>query len=197
MPTAAGRHTKREMSRPTSIFGQAAAAAAAGDTATCEVCSAKTRELRRGRCWGCYARWAESKPVGAGAACVICNERRRANLKQVELLGSWLPMCHNCAARTTALMPMPQTLDEIRARLARDRRTDERRTGKADTRIFKRDRRGLERRAVGHVRPGDDPLLLGDDEILIVIEEEEGVGGDETRVLPAHISAGAATLPVK
>jgi hypothetical protein len=32
------------------------------------VAEAGVTELRRGRCWGCYMRWAESRPVGRGAA---------------------------------------------------------------------------------------------------------------------------------
>ena len=36
---------------------------------TCDVCSAKVHELRRGRCWGCYARWVDARPVGVGARC--------------------------------------------------------------------------------------------------------------------------------
>src|ERR1035438_10828460 len=32
-------------------------------TLPCSVCGAAVTELRRGRCWGCYTRWAES-PIG-------------------------------------------------------------------------------------------------------------------------------------
>ena len=31
-------------------------------TLPCGVCGAAVSELRRGRCWGCYTRWAESRP---------------------------------------------------------------------------------------------------------------------------------------
>ena len=145
---------------------------------TCEVCNAKVTELRRGRCWGCYTRWVESRPVGLGAACVICGDRRRSDLRQIELLRTWLPMCHNCAAKATGLMPMPQTLDEIRKRLTRERRASDRRVGRKDGRVFPRERRGLERRAVGHAL-GDDLLLLDDGDIIII----DAGDGEDTQII--------------
>src|SRR5215471_9877129 len=107
----------------------------------CEACGAKVAELRRGRCWGCYLKWSEARPVGMGAACVVCNERRRDNLRLIELLGRSQPMCHNCATKSVRLSPMPTTIEAIRERLVRDRRAGERRVGKRDHRIFARDRR--------------------------------------------------------
>lgn len=147
---------------------------------TCEVCGARVHELRRGRCWGCYQRWVESRPVPLGAACAVCGERRRDHLKTVELLQAWVAMCHNCAARATSLTPMPQTLDDVRRALTRDRRRTERRRGRADTRVFKRERRGLERRSTG-LANGDDLMLLGEDDIVIL----DDVPGEETRIKPA------------
>lgn len=47
---------------------------------------------------------------------------------------------------TTALNPMPQSIADIRDVLCRDRRGDDRRWGKRDTRIFRYNRRGIERR---------------------------------------------------
>lgn len=161
----------------------------------CDVCGAKVTELRRGRCWGCYTTWAETRPVGVGAACIMCNDRRREHLRSMELLGSWLPCCHNCAARAARLMPMPDTIEAIRQTLTRDRRDDERRVGKADTRVFKRDRRGLERRQTGHAA-GDDLMLLGDDDILIVeaaLDDGGMLPSEETRILMSpETSADAA-----
>lgn len=135
----------------------------------CEVCSAKVTELRRNRCWGCYTRWVESRPVGLGAACSMCGDRRRDHLKSVELLGAWIPICHNCAARAGELSPMPQSLGEIRARLARDRRLRERRQGSEDTRVFPYDRRTGERRRVRSL--GEDDCIVVDDEMIVEIEE--------------------------
>src|SRR5215470_19844781 len=65
----------------------------------CEVCGAMVSELRRGRCWGCYARWVESRPVGSGARCVTCSERRLRVLRSIELHGAWQVMCFNCAGQ--------------------------------------------------------------------------------------------------
>ena len=50
----------------------------------CEVCGAQVATLRRGRCWICYVRWADARPVGLGAKCAICSDRRRENLRMVE-----------------------------------------------------------------------------------------------------------------
>jgi hypothetical protein len=152
---------------------------------SCEICHAGVTELRRGRCWGCYSRWVETRPVGAGAACIVCSERRRDNLRQVELLRAWVPMCHNCASKATQMSPMPGSLEEIRRRLSRDRRARDRRIGKTDTRVFPRDRRGLERRAVGHASAEGD-LMLVDDDLLIEISEDDLVElepGEETRIV--------------
>ena len=80
-------------------------------TLPCGVCGAGVTELRRGRCWGCYMRWAESRPVGRGAACTVCGEKRRAQLKLVELQGRSLPFCHGCAAQ---VMRLPEVPDERR-----------------------------------------------------------------------------------
>lgn len=113
---------------------------------SCEVCNASVSELRRGRCWGCYHKWVSTRPVGLGALCCLCGDRRRELLKSVELLGSWVPICHNCSALAGTLEPMPQSIGEIRATLSRDRRADERRWGKRDSRVFRYNRRGEDRR---------------------------------------------------
>jgi hypothetical protein len=136
----------------------------------CEVCGAKVAELRRGRCWGCYSAWAASRPVGMGACCVVCGERRRDTLKQVELLGAWVPTCHNCAARVHALQPLPRTLEGIRRRLDRERRRGDRRAGVVDTRTIPRERRGLERRNVG--------IVLDESDLMLLDDEMEIIGGD-------------------
>ncbi len=114
---------------------------------SCEVCSAKVGELRRGRCWGCYSRWVDAKPVGVGAHCTTCNEKRRRVLKSVELFGNWRPMCFSCAGQVLQLNPMPPTIAELKEALSRERRKKDRRIGKADTRVFKYERRVGDRRA--------------------------------------------------
>jgi hypothetical protein len=135
----------------------------------CEVCNAKVNELRRGRCWGCYSRWVDARPVGIGARCCVCSERRRDNLRSVELLGAWMPMCYTCSGRAMVLDPLPQTIAGIREALVRDRRSRERRVGKADTRVFQYDRRGDDRR--GERAPTGDDWLVIDDEMILEIEE--------------------------
>jgi hypothetical protein len=152
----------------------------------CEVCRAPVRELRRGRCWGCYSRWAEARPVGHGASCQICGERRRGFLRSVELLGAWAPVCHNCSARVATLKPMPRSLADVREALRRERRQHDRRVGLADLRAVPVERRRGERRAhalasgtaAGSSAAPRDPFLcthesapLVDDDMVIEISE--------------------------
>src|SRR5436190_23170688 len=85
----------------------------------CEVCRAQVTELRRGRCWGCYDRWVEQRPVGLGARCTTCPEKRRRFLKTVELFGAWKPMCFNCAGVLLVLQPMPTTISALRLAVSR------------------------------------------------------------------------------
>ncbi|HJZ86162.1 MAG TPA: hypothetical protein VKN99_13375 [Polyangia bacterium] len=132
----------------------------------CEMCGARVGELRRGRCWGCYLRWVEARPVGLGAACIVCGERRRDLLRLAELLGRSQPMCHGCASRAARLLPMPRTLEGIRDRLDRERRRAERRVGKRDHRIFARERRVGERRA--SVR--EEAVWIDDEYVVEIIE---------------------------
>ena len=112
----------------------------------CGLCGARVNELRRGRCWGCYSNWSETRAVGKGAACVVCDERRRENLRMVEVHNRSLPMCHVCAYRANRLEPVPMTIDGLRGMLRRDRRAADRRGGAMDTRVFPRERRDDERR---------------------------------------------------
>ena len=115
-------------------------------TIPCNVCGAHVSELRRGRCWGCYTRWVEARPVGRGAACLICFEKRRAQLKLMELHSRSVPICHGCGARILRLENIPETIDGVRLALKRDRRDADRRDGGLDRRIFPRERRVGERR---------------------------------------------------
>jgi hypothetical protein len=142
-------------------------------TMTCDICSAKVTELRRGRCWGCYNRWVEARPVGLGAQCCVCGERRRNTLKSVELLGAWMPMCFNCSGQAMKLDPMPQTLGGVRTALQRDRRRLERRWGKRDTRVFQYDRRNGDRR--NSVRDEwvqiDEDMIVDCDDLKACLDE--------------------------
>ena len=155
-------------------------------TLPCGVCGAAVSELRRGRCWGCYTRWAESRPVGRGASCTICQEKRRNQLKLVELKRRSLPFCHGCAALVLRMSEIPDTVEEIRAALRRDRRDADRRDGeKVDQRIFPRERRVGERR--GPSREGyadtDPSMRLSEfDEVVIELAETDLEDVEQTQV---------------
>ena len=152
---------------------------------TCDVCGARVSELRRGRCWGCYSRWVEDRPVGLGATCCICKERRRELLKSVEIRRSWLPMCHNCAARVGMLDPLPRSLAGIRAALTRDRRRGNRRVGQPDGRVQPRDRRAGDRRASPLAdEVVDDDMILEMWDLAEEIDASED-GGELTQIRPA------------
>src|SRR5512143_2560592 len=129
----------------------------------CDVCGATVQELRRGRCWGCYNRWVDARPVGYGARCLGCSERRRRLLRSIELWGGWQPLCFNCAGQALSVQPPPQNAAELREALSRDRRGRDRRTGKADTRVFRYERR------VGERRTQRDEVAAIDDDMIIEI----------------------------
>ena len=130
---------------------------------SCEVCNASVRELRRGRCWGCYARWVDARPVGIGARCLTCTEKRRRFLKSVELFGGWMPMCFNCAGQLMHLDPLPATIVGLKEAVSRERRKLDRRLGKPDTRVFRYERRVGERRDLR-----EDYAIIEDDMIIEV-----------------------------
>lgn len=140
---------------------------------SCEVCNAKVHELRRGRCWGCYSQWVETRPVGVGARCITCNEKRRRVMKAVELFGSWKPMCFNCAGQLLHLDPMPATIGDMRKIVSRERRGKDRRVGKPDTRVFQYERRVGDRRMPRGTQPGIPVAEVSLDEVSyddIIIE---------------------------
>jgi hypothetical protein len=139
---------------------------------SCEICNAKVLELRRGRCWGCYTRWVDARPVGLGARCTTCPEKRRRYLKSVEIFGSWKPMCFNCAGQIADLDPMPDTISGLREAVSRERRRKDRRVGKSDTRVFVYERRVGERRSARE----DYPVI--DDDMIIEVTIEPGGGED-------------------
>lgn len=114
------------------------------------------------------------RPVGLGASCVVCSERRRQNLRSIELLGAWLPICHNCAACATALMPMPRTIAGVREALHRERRVIERRIGFDDKRAFRVDRRTGERRRDKELNNGlPHSIVCGEvDEMVPSVDED-------------------------
>jgi hypothetical protein len=78
---------------------------------------------------------------------VTCTEKRRRVLKAVELLGTWQPMCFNCAGQLLHLDPLPATLSELKILVSRERRASDRRIGKTDSRVFQYERRVGDRRS--------------------------------------------------
>jgi len=157
-------------------------------TVACGTCGAQVIELRRGRCWGCYTRWVESRPVGRGASCTVCFEKRRDQLKLIELHGRTMPMCHGCAARVLRMDNVPDSLDELRVVLRRDRRLADKRSGKVDHRIFPRERRVGERRspprsAFADTDPRIEAAMLADmEEIIVELQEADMEEVEQTQV---------------
>ncbi len=96
----------------------------------------------------------------------MCGDRRHGLLKSVELLGAWVPICHNCGALAKALQPMPQSIASIRETLSRDRRENDRRWGKRDSRVFRYNRRSADRRL-----PREFSEAGVDDDMIIEISE--------------------------
>jgi hypothetical protein len=139
-------------------------------TVPCTVCGAHVTELRRGRCWGCYTQWSEMRPVGRGATCTICNERRRDYLRLIEVNNRTLTMCHGCASRTMKMGDVPETLEDLRRALCRDRRSLDRRGLNLDRRIFPRERRAGDRRDASGGRGDTDPRFALPDLDDVIIE---------------------------
>jgi hypothetical protein len=170
-------------------------------TMPCNVCGASVTELRRGRCWGCYSRWVESRPVGRGASCAVCMEKRRNMLKLVELKGRSLPFCHGCAAQVLRLADVPETIEELREVLRRERRDGDRREGEAvDQRIFPRERRVGERRGPSREAYADtDPGMRLSEFEDVVIElaetDMEDVEQTQVRARPTAPASAAAHAP--
>src|SRR6185437_11819949 len=130
--------------------------------------------LRRGRCTRCYDAWCTKRPVGMGAACAACEDRRLSHLRYFELGvrgnapgGRWIVLCHNCVAAAVKMEPQPRSLDGLKMRLARERRWGDRRAesvGRPSVRDEKFERRDGERRRSQH------PLYL--EEVVVEMEAE-------------------------
>ena len=142
---------------------------------TCEICSAKVSELRRGRCWGCYARWVDARPVGSGARCITCSEKRHKVLRAVELFGGWQAMCFNCAGQLLHIAPLPDTLAALREAISRERRRSDRRDGRQDTRVFRYERRVGSRRLSVALGAIEEYPIVEDDMVIEVTFADEDV----------------------
>ncbi len=142
--------------------------------------------LRRGRCDRCYDLWVRARPIGIGAGCAGCDDRRRVHLRYYEVGfrnntpgGRWIVLCHNCAAFADAMQPAPRSIEGLRMRLKRDRRWGDRRAesvGRPSLRAEWLERRRGDRRT--------PPPMFLDEELLegVVIEMEadyEEVGDEQ------------------
>jgi hypothetical protein len=105
-----------------------------------------------------------------GARCITCPEKRRRVLRSVELFGSWQPMCFNCAGQLLTLSPMPTTIAELKLAVSRERRANDRRFGKPDTRVFRYERR------VGERRTSREDFAPIDDDMIIEVSVEQNEG---------------------
>jgi hypothetical protein len=86
----------------------------------------------------------------------VCEERRRENLRLIELHSRSVTFCHICAARTLKLARVPSSIDELRRLLSRDRRSDDRRGDGLERRIFPRERRVGDRRGPPRASASDN-----------------------------------------
>jgi hypothetical protein len=130
--------------------------------------------LRRGRCPRCYDAWVKARPVGLGACCAACEDRRVVHLRYWELGvrgnapgGRWIVLCHNCVVSAEKMDPPPRSLDGLKMRLARERRWGDRRAeavGRPSYRDPAFERRENDRRHLA------DPAYL--DEIVVEMEAD-------------------------
>ena len=137
--------------------------------------------LRRGRCEKCYDRWVRARPIGEGASCASCGERRRVHLRHFELGlrqnavgGRWVVLCHNCTAAAEKLKPTPRSVEALKMRLYRDRRWKDRRDGEAPQRAP-----WLERRRDDRRQSPRDVVELGEGEVVEIIAEYEDISEDK------------------
>jgi hypothetical protein len=94
------------------------------DLARCRTCQREpdSSGLRRGLCRACYLRAWRGAELPDGATCVTCSEKRRVVLRWTRLAAAKVVTCQNCGFLADRMRPRPRDADELRARLARDRR---------------------------------------------------------------------------
>jgi hypothetical protein len=159
------------------------------------------RPLRRGRCERCYDAWVKARPVGIGAACAGCDNRRRVHLRHYELSlatnapsGRWLVLCHNCVAVAEKLQPPPRSIEGLKMRLQRDRRWGDRRAesvGRPSVRDGGNERRAGDRRQSARDLIDATDLLIEEEELVIEMEADYELVLDEP--LPADAASDEIT----
>jgi hypothetical protein len=141
------------------------------------------RTLRRGRCQRCYDDWVKSRPLGLGALCASCGDRRRVHLRYYELPvathapgGRWLVLCHNCVGAAEKLEPPPRSVEALKMRLQRERRWGDRRAesvGRAQPFDEALDRRqGDRRQSPRNFEEEAELEATIDDELVIELEAD-------------------------
>ena len=90
-------------------------------------------------------------------------------------------MCFSCHGQVQTLEPMPTTVADLRIALTRERRSNDRRVGKTDTRVFQYERRVGQRR---ELRDGEWVSI--DDEMIVEMSIE---GDDLGPVKPVAVIA--------
>jgi hypothetical protein len=83
--------------------------------------------LRRGLCRACYLRAWRGTELPESASCVLCPEQRRVVLRWTRIGGSKVVTCQNCGFLADRARPKPRSVDELKERLARERRLADRR----------------------------------------------------------------------
>jgi hypothetical protein len=94
----------------------------------CTRCHTPGEGLRRGLCRACYLRAWRGTELPAGATCATCDEQRHAVLRWTRLATTRVVTCQNCGFIADRARPQPRDLDELRLRLARERRARDRRS---------------------------------------------------------------------
>jgi hypothetical protein len=93
---------------------------------SCSVCKKGADSLgvglRRGMCRACYLRHWRGTALPDGAACVICQERRRIVLRWTKVGAKRVVTCQNCGFVADKARPRPASAAELVALLNRERR---------------------------------------------------------------------------
>jgi hypothetical protein len=94
---------------------------------TCNKPASNRSSLRRGLCRACYLRAWRGTQLPAHAGCAFCRERRREVLRWTRIGATRHVTCQNCGFLADRMRPRPRTVEELKARLLRDRRLGDRR----------------------------------------------------------------------
>ena len=92
----------------------------------CKVCrkssDALAVGLRRGLCRACYLREWRGTALPDGASCACCKERRRIVLRWTKVGSARIVTCQNCGFVADKARPRARTVEELQARMLRERR---------------------------------------------------------------------------